>query len=58
MIPITYMCWGCGSQITVYEDVETSLPVPMVEQWNICFDCLRKKGTDKMVAKAKSEGEG
>ena len=39
-IPITYLCWGCGSLITTYED--TDLPIPSMEIWNICIDCQKR----------------
>lgn len=40
-IPVTYLCWGCGSQVTVLEEVETTLPVPSLEKWNLCLDCIK-----------------
>lgn len=40
IIPVTYLCWGCGSSVTRYEP--TALPIPAREVWNICPDCRNK----------------
>jgi hypothetical protein len=38
-IEVTYLCWGCGSQLTRYEpQVE---PIPAKEIWNVCLDCRK-----------------
>lgn len=39
-IPVTYLCWSCGSSITRYE--ETDIPIPAKEVWNLCPDCANK----------------
>lgn len=42
-IDVTYLCWGCGSQKTVKEEVSLSLPLPFIQRWNVCDDCKLKK---------------
>ena len=37
-IPVTYLCWGCGSSISRYE--ATDLPIAVKELWNLCPRCL------------------
>ncbi len=37
VIPVTYLCWGCGGSVTKYEP--TDLPIPAREVWNICPAC-------------------
>jgi hypothetical protein len=37
-IPVTCLCWGCGSSKTVYE--ESDIPIPAKEVWNLCPDCM------------------
>ncbi len=37
-IPVTYLCWGCGSSSTRYELED--LPLPAREEWNLCPDCI------------------
>ena len=41
IIPVTYLCWSCGSSETVMEDIDIWPPVLAVEQWNICPECIR-----------------
>lgn len=40
VIPVTYLCWGCGSEKTEYE--ETEEPIPSKTIWNLCEDCQKK----------------
>jgi len=40
-IPVTYQCWGCGSEKTEYEKAEE--PIPAKTVWNLCPDCREKK---------------
>ncbi|MBA7648135.1 hypothetical protein ES703_55917 [subsurface metagenome] len=35
------MCWGCGSVKEEY--IESTLEVPVIEEWNICKECLEKE---------------
>ena len=42
-VEVTYLCWGCNSSTTKVEEVDSRLPLPAVEQWNICPECLEKK---------------
>ena len=49
-IPVTYLCWGCGSSKTVYE--ERDIPIPAQEVWNLCPNCVShteaaKRGGDE-----------
>jgi hypothetical protein len=44
-IPVTYLCWGCGSSKTVYE--ESNIPVPAQEVWNLCPNCILHNDTIK-----------
>jgi len=37
-IPVTYLCWGCGSSKTVYE--ESEILIPAKEVWNLCPNCI------------------
>lgn len=37
---IVYLCWNCGSQTTKNEDIETELPLPRIEKWNVCPECI------------------
>jgi len=46
-IPVTYLCWGCGSSNTVYE--ESDLPIPAREEWNLCPDCILPDNQTKEV---------
>lgn len=39
-IPVTYVCWGCGSEMTTLE--EHDLEAPALGVWNLCPDCQRK----------------
>lgn len=39
-IPVTYLCWNCGSSLTMFE--ETDVPIPAKTVWNICPDCTKK----------------
>ena len=41
-IPVTYLCWSCGSSKTVLEAVDARLPIPAIDQWNICPFCSIK----------------
>jgi hypothetical protein len=45
-IPVTYLCWGCGSSITTEE--ECDLPIPSREVWNICPSCIKNKEVNNM----------
>jgi Zn finger protein HypA/HybF involved in hydrogenase expression len=36
-IPVTYLCWNCGSSVNKYE--ATELPITNKEVWNICPQC-------------------
>ena len=44
-IPVTYLCWGCGSSKTVYEESDT--PIPAQEVWDLCPDCILHDETTK-----------
>ena len=44
-IPVTYLCWGCGSSKTVYE--ESDILMPAQEKWNLCPDCISHAETTK-----------
>ncbi|MFC1953423.1 hypothetical protein ACFLWR_04760 [Chloroflexota bacterium] len=37
---VVYLCWNCGSQMIKIEEVTTKLPLPYLEQWNVCPECL------------------
>jgi hypothetical protein len=37
-IPVTYLCWGCGSSISRHE--ATDLPITIKELWNLCPRCM------------------
>jgi hypothetical protein len=37
-IPVTYLCWGCGSSISRYEAID--LPISVKELWNLCPRCV------------------
>jgi DNA-directed RNA polymerase subunit RPC12/RpoP len=39
-ISVTYLCWNCSSNLTMYE--ETDVPIPAKTVWNICPDCTKK----------------
>lgn len=41
-IPVTYKCWGCGSEVTVLEKADLSIPAKTV--WNLCKECQKRKG--------------
>ena len=43
-IPVTYLCWGCGSSMSRYE--ATDLPIAVKELRNLCSRCvaLAKRG--------------
>lgn len=43
LIPVTYWCWGCGSSTTVMELAPEGPPVPSLEKWNLCPDCVKRK---------------
>lgn len=53
-IPVTYQCWGCGSQVTVYE--ETDIPVPSMTKWNLCNDCKGDNDVSRSNDRAVEEG--
>ena len=40
-IPVTYQCWGCGSEKIKYE--ETEVPIPSKTIWNLCPDCVKRQ---------------
>lgn len=45
-IPVTYICWGCGSSTNRYE--ATDLPITVKELWNLCPRCVALiKGKNK-----------
>ena len=50
-IPVTYLCWGCGSSKTVYE--ERDIPIPAQEVWNLCPNCMSHAEAAKKVAMVK-----
>lgn len=52
-IPVTYLCWGCGSILTKYE--ETDVPMPAKEVWNLCSECAKKGAVngDRQKSEAK-----
>jgi hypothetical protein len=39
---VRYQCWDCGSSKEQYEDLEIILPIPLLEQWNLCPYCQPK----------------
>ena len=43
LIPVTYRCWGCGESKEVKEPAPESPPVPALEKWNLCPDCVNKE---------------
>lgn len=47
-IPVTYLCWGCGSSVNRYE--ATDLPIVIKELWNLCPRCVA-------LIKGKNKGE-
>jgi hypothetical protein len=55
-IPVTYLCWGCGSSITTEE--ERDLPIPSREVWNICPSCIKNKEVNNMGYKGMSSPMG
>ena len=40
---VSYLCWGCGSVMTKYEETEER--IPSKEVWNLCLDCYAANGT-------------
>jgi len=40
-IPVTYQCWGCGSEELVFE--ETDKPIPTKTIWNLCKECQKER---------------
>ena len=50
-ILVTYLCWGCGSSKTVYE--ESDIPIPAREVWNLCPNCVLHAEAAKEVAMGK-----
>lgn len=40
-IPVTYLCYGCGSQKVEYEEQEEPIPEKVI--WNLCPQCLKNK---------------
>ena len=46
-IPVTYQCWGCGAEVTVYEECDDVI-IPSKTVWTICPQCRRKN--EKAVA--------
>jgi hypothetical protein len=38
LIPVTYLCWGCGSYI--YRHEKTDLPIVVKKLWNLCPRCI------------------
>jgi len=40
---VSYLCWGCGSVMTKYEETEER--IPSKEVWNLCLDCCLNNGT-------------
>jgi len=50
-IPVTYLCWGCGSSKTVYE--ESDIPIPAKEVWNLCPNCTLRAEAAKKVTVGK-----
>lgn len=48
-IPVTYQCWGCGSEVVKYEPQRE--PVLSKIVWNLCKDCQRKEGNRKGTAR-------
>ncbi len=47
-IPVTYLCWGCGSSTNRYEAMD--LPIMVKELWNLCPLCVA-------LSKGKNEGK-
>ena len=45
---VRYLCWGCGSEHDVYEDLG-NIGTMEVVQWNLCPDCLEAHEKEKMV---------
>ncbi len=46
-IAVTYLCWSCGSIVTKNEEVDSRLPLPAIERWNICPDCIGNKENNR-----------
>ncbi len=45
-VPVTFLCWGCGSYISRYD--ATDLPIVIKELWNLCPRCVALiKGKNK-----------
>ena len=51
-IPVTYKCWGCTSEVVVYEKIAED-DISALTKWNLCPVCIEKNkeikdnGTDK-----------
>lgn len=45
-IPVTYQCWGCGSEETRIEEIDEPIPNKVV--WNLCKDCQKKRGINNV----------
>jgi len=50
-IEVVYLCWNCGSQMIKIEEIATKLPIPYLEKWNVCPECLANS------VKKKSRGQ-
>lgn len=44
---VTYRCWGCGSEKITLEDIDLTLPVAEIEQWNLCGECIKRNEKNK-----------
>ena len=40
---VRYLCWGCGAEQDVYEDIEEDVGTMKIEHWNLCPDCIGDK---------------
>lgn len=43
IVKVVYKCWGCGSAKVAEEDIEIEVPVPSIEKWNLCQECIEGK---------------
>lgn len=42
---VTYLCWGCGQEKVVVEDIEEPfVDFEEMEKWNLCEECANKGG--------------
>ena len=44
---IRYLCWGCGAEKDIYEEIEEIVDAMEIEQWNLCPSCQEGEGDAK-----------